>query len=166
LKVTLQQFYLPDGDSTQLTGVPADVLLPSITSHMDVGEGDLKFALEHDKVKSAKHVLYNMVPADLIETIRKNSMERVKANDEFNDLLRRVGIYVKQKEQNTVSLNEEKFMARRKELDSEKEEEAEQMEAALSGEEVYHDYFYNQEVMNITHDYVEGLRRQNLARAN
>ena len=166
LKVTLQQFYLPDGESTQLEGVPADVLLPSITSHMDVGESDLKFALEHDTVKSAKHVLYNMVPADLIEMIRKNSMERVKSNEEFTDLLRRVGIYVKQKEQNTVSLNEEKFMARRKELDSEKEEEEETMDAALSGEEIYHDYFYNQEVMNITHDYIEGLRRQKLAKAN
>jgi carboxyl-terminal processing protease len=166
LKVTLQQFYLPDGESTQRTGVPADVLLPSITSHMDVGESDLKFALEHDKVKSAKHVLYNMVPAGLIETIRKNSMERVKSNEEFNDLLRRVGIYVKQKEQNTVSLNEEKFMARRKELDSEKEEEEEALEASLSGEEIYHDNFYNQEVINIAHDYVEGLRQQNLARAN
>lgn len=166
LKVTLQQFYLPDGESTQLLGVPADVLLPSITSHMDVGEGDLKFALEHDTVKSAKHVLYNMVPAGLIETIRKNSMERVKSDEEFTDLLRRVAIYVKQKEQNTVSLNEEEFMARRKELDSEKEEEEEALEAALSGKEIYRDNFYNKEVMNIVHDYVEGLRRQNLAVAN
>ena len=166
LKVTLQQFYLPDGESTQRLGVPADVLLPSITSHMDIAEGDLEYALEHDKVKSAKHVLYNMVPAGLIETIRKNSMERVKSDEEFTDLLRRVAIYVKQKEQNSVSLNEEEFLARRKELDAEKEEQDEAMEAALSGEEIYRDNFYNKEVLNIVHDYVEGLKRQNLAVAN
>ena len=166
LKVTLQQFYLPDGESTQRKGVAADVLLPSITSHMDVGEGDLKYALEHDTVNKTKHVLYNMVPADLIEMVRKDSMERVKADSEFNDLLRRVEIYVKQKEQNTVSLDEVEFMARRKELDSEKEEEEKAEDAQVTGEEIYRDNFYNQEVINITHDYVDGLRKQNLAKAD
>ena len=102
----------------------------------------------------------------MIETIRKNSMERVKSDEEFTDLLRRVAIYVKQKEQNSVSLNEEEFLARRKELDAEKEEQDEAMEAALSGEEIYRDNFYNKEVLNIVHDYVEGLKRQNLAVAN
>ena len=48
LKVTLQQFYLPDGESTQRKGVAADVVLPSITAKMDIGESDLKYALEHD----------------------------------------------------------------------------------------------------------------------
>ena len=51
LKVTLQQFYLPDGQSTQLKGVLSDVILPSLTAKMDVGEGDLKYALEHDTVQ-------------------------------------------------------------------------------------------------------------------
>ncbi len=53
LKVTLQQFYLPDGQSTQLKGVNADVLLPSVTAKMDISEGDLKFALKHDTVTAA-----------------------------------------------------------------------------------------------------------------
>ena len=71
LKVTLQQFYLPDGESTQRKGVAADIVVPSITAKMDVGEGDLKYALEHDTVKPAPHVQYGMSPQDLIGQLRK-----------------------------------------------------------------------------------------------
>ena len=43
LKITMQQFYRPDGDSTQKRGVLADVELPSLTTHLDVGEADLDY---------------------------------------------------------------------------------------------------------------------------
>lgn len=165
LKVTLQQFYLPDGQSTQVNGVPADVILPSITAKMDIGEGDLKYALDHDTVSAVRHDIYSMVPPDLVGDLKQSSMKRVSENKEFQDLIRRIASYVEQKEQNEVSLEEGAFFARRKELDAQKQEEEEQMEAALGSEKVYRDTFYNQEVINITHEYIEGLRKQNLARA-
>lgn len=165
LKVTLQQFYLPDGQSTQRKGVAADIVLPSLTQQMDIGEGDLKFALEHDVVKAARHDIYSMVPADLIGSLRQRSMTRVGQDKKFNDLLRRVESYLAQKEQDSVSLNEEEFMARRKELDAQQEEEEEQLQQQLGSEVIYRDYFYNQEVINIAHDYIEGLRKNNLAKA-
>src|SRR5690606_22769274 len=83
LKVTLQQFYLPDGDSTQLDGVAADVILPSITSVMDISESCLDYALPHERVPAARHRAYQMVPAGLIETLRSNSIERVGNDEEF-----------------------------------------------------------------------------------
>ena len=165
LKVTLQQFYLPDGQSTQRKGVAADIILPSITAKMDIAEGDLKYALDHDAVNAAKHELYSMVPADLLGNLRKRSEERVSKDTEFADLLRRISSYVGQKEQNTISLEENAFMARRKELNSQKEEEEEHLEAQVGNEEIYKDNFYNREVFNIVHDYIEGLRKQNLAKA-
>lgn len=165
LKVTLQQFYLPDGESTQRKGVLADVVLPSITAKMDIGEGDLKYALEHDKVKAARHDIYSMVPADLLASIRQRSAQRVQKDDEFQDLLRRIDLYVTQKEQDSVSLEESAFMARRKELDAQKEEEEEHLDAQLETEIIYRESFYNDEVLNVTHDYIDGLRKQNLAKA-
>jgi carboxyl-terminal processing protease len=39
------------------------------------------------------------------------------------------------------------------------------MEQQLGNEVIYRDSFYNTEVLNITNDYVEGLRKQNLAQA-
>lgn len=106
-----------------------------------------------------------MKPADLIGMLRQRSMTRVAADKEFGDLLRRIELYVAQKEQNTVSLDEEQFMARRKELDAQKEEEEETLETQLNSEEIYRDNFYNQEVLNVTHDYIDGLKKQNLAKA-
>ncbi|NND99189.1 MAG: carboxy terminal-processing peptidase, partial [Pirellulaceae bacterium] len=165
LKVTLQQFYLPDGESTQRHGVPADIVLPSITQKMDVGEGDLKYALKHDRVEKTRHDMYSMAPDDLISQLRKNSEERVSKDKEFVDLIRRVELYVAQKEQASVSLNEEKFMNRRAELDAQKEDQKEVEDQALGQEEIYRDTFYNREVINIAHEYIDGLEKQKLARA-
>ncbi len=165
LKVTLQQFYLPDGQSTQLKGVNADVLLPSVTAKMDISEGDLKYALEHDTVPAAGHERYNMVPRDLLESLRQRSAARVAQDKEFDELLKRIDLYVSQKEQDSVSLNEGEFMARRKELNAQKEEEEKELEQQLGNAVIYRDYFYNKEVMNIASDYVLGLQKQNLAQA-
>ena len=46
----MQQFYRPDGESTQKRGVVSDVELPSLTTHLDVGEADLDYPVEFDKV--------------------------------------------------------------------------------------------------------------------
>lgn len=165
LKVTLQQFYLPDGESTQLEGVPADIILPSITSKMDVSESDLKYALEHDKVNQASHSLYNMTPADLLGQLRTSSATRIEQDKEFTDLLYRIELYVRQKEQDSISLAEDEFMKRRKELDAEKEDEKKALESEIDTEIIYRDNFYNREVINVTHEYIDGLRKQNLAKA-
>ena len=162
LKVTLQQFYLPDGESTQRKGVTADVILPSITSKMDVAEGDLQYALEHDVVKAAKHSVYNMVPAELLDELRVRSEQRVTKDDDFTDLLRRIGSYVAQKDEDSVPLEEASFIARRKELESQNKDEEEDLVAQMTDGVVYRDGFYNREVLNIVHDYIDGLRKKNL----
>ena len=63
LKLTIQQFYRPGGDSTQNRGVVSDVELPSLTTHLDVGESDLDYALEFNRVESLPHDMYHMVDA-------------------------------------------------------------------------------------------------------
>ena len=52
-----------------------------------------------------------------------------------------------------------------KELDSQKAEEEQLLEAELPKDEVFRHNYYNDEVLEITKDYVESLRRKNLARA-
>ncbi|KKK75101.1 hypothetical protein LCGC14_2877120, partial [marine sediment metagenome] len=47
LKITVQQFYRPNGESTQNRGVVADLELPSLTTHFDVGETDLDYPVGH-----------------------------------------------------------------------------------------------------------------------
>ncbi len=50
LKITMQQFYRPNGDSTQNRGVLADVELPSLTTQLDIGEADLDYPVAFDQV--------------------------------------------------------------------------------------------------------------------
>lgn len=164
LKVTLQQFYLPDGKSTQRDGVAADLVLPSLTQKMDVGEGDLKYALDTDFIKAASHDVYGMVPQGLLDTLRRSSAARVEKDEEFVDLIRRVQLYVKQKEEDSVPLEEESFFARRKQLDAQKEDEQKELDQETN-DKIFRDTFYNREVLNITAEYIEGLTKQNLAKA-
>ena len=163
LKVTLQQFYLPDGKSTQRDGVAADIILPSFTQKMDIAEGDLQYALEADRINGARHDIYKFVPNGLLTELRQKSETRVKDNDEFLDRIRRIALFVKQKEESKIPLNEEAFIARRKQLDAQKQEEKEELEQQ-SDQEVFRDDFYNREVLNITSDYIAGLQRQQLVR--
>ncbi len=166
LKVTLQQFYLPDGDSTQRAGVTADVILPSISAVIEgIGEADLDYALEHDRVKAVKHRDYKMVPGNLVTSLRQNSIERVAKDAEFMELMRRRDLYTRVKQEKTISLKEDEFIARRKEMDAQKEADKEEVELEKASEIVYRDYFYNREALNVTHDYIVGLREQNLASA-
>ena len=165
LKITIQQFYLPDGQSTQKEGVPADVILPSITAQMDIGEGDLDYALENDRVKAADHSDYKQVNSNLLERLRANSVARIEKNTEFDKLLRQIEAYNKQKDEQFVSLNEKAFFDRRKELSAESEDEKLMTEANEDKDQIFEKNFYTDEILNVTRDYVEALMELNLVRA-
>ena len=154
LKITMQQFYRPSGESTQLRGVLADLVLPSLSDKMDVGESDLEYAVEFDKIPGASHDLYQLASPQLKETLRQKSVQRIDSSEDFAKRKRQIENYVSQKALKKVSLNEEEFMARRKELSAEKEDE--KTIEALEKNEIERDFFMD-EVLKITSDYVELL---------
>ena len=81
------------------------------------------------------------------------------------ELMRRRELYVRAKSEKTLSLKEDEFMARRKEMDAQKEAEKEELEVEKTTDVVFRDTYYNREAINVTSDYVIGLRDQNLAKA-
>lgn len=154
LKITMQQFYRPSGESTQLRGVLADLVLPSLSDKMDVGESDLEYAVEFDKIPQASHDRYKLASPQVKEALRSKSLQRIDSSEEFAKRRRQIENYVSQKALKKVSLNEEEFMARRKELSAEKEDE--KTIEALDKNEIERDFFMD-EVLKITSDYVELL---------
>lgn len=162
LKITMQQFYRPNGDSTQKRGVLADVVLPSVTNHMDVSEGDLDYALAFDQVPAARYKKVDLVSKDVVEKLKITSAERRAKSEDFQKLLRNIDRYVEQKSKKRVTLNEEKYFAQRAELDADKEDEKQFEEQANNKEVVKRDYYFN-EVLNITLDYVKALKDSKLA---
>ncbi len=157
LKITMQQFYRPLGDSTQMRGVLADVVLPSFTNEMDgISESDLDYAIDFDRVAAAPFQAYDRVPGDLLAGLRLRSSERRAASKDFSKLERNLDRYRKQKEKKYVTLNEQEFLKERAELDAEKEEEKtleDQMDAVKRP--VVEKSFYFDEVLDIARDYVQ-----------
>lgn len=163
LKITMQQFYRPNGDSTQKRGVLADVILPSLTDHMDVSEADLDYAMAFDQVPAARFKRVDYLNKDVVEELKANSAARRAKSEDFSKLLKNIDRYVEQKAKKKITLNEEKYFAQRSELDAEKEEEKQFEEQNNgSGEIVKKDYYFK-EILAITLDYAKQLKDRKLA---
>jgi carboxyl-terminal processing protease len=154
LKITMQQFYRPSGDSTQNRGVLSDIELPSMTTHWDVGEADLDYAMKFDRVAPAEFDKLNMIDAGLIEELRRLSKDRITGSDDFKKVIKNIERYKKQKEEKKVTLNEKVFLEDRAELNADKEEEKKFEELNNSTGAVFKREFYNNEAINITLDYL------------
>lgn len=55
LKITIQQFFRPDGASVQLDGVKPDVMLPDPAAYVDSGEKELDHAIPASKIDPAQY---------------------------------------------------------------------------------------------------------------
>jgi carboxyl-terminal processing protease len=163
LKITMQQFYRPNGDSTQKRGVLSDVVLPSVTNHLQgISEADLDYAVNFDKVPAARFKKVDLVEKEIVEKLRLDSADRQKQSPDFQKLLKTIERYVEQKAKKRITLNEEKYFAQRALLDTEKVEEKQFEEENNTKEVVKRDFYFN-EVMNITLDYAKALKGHKLA---
>ena len=154
LKITMQQFYRPNGDSTQNRGVLADVELPSLTSHWDVGEADLDYPVAFDKLDGLEFHKLDNVSKPLCQKLQTLSKQRCESSEDFRKLMKNIDKYMKQKDRKTVTLNEAKFRAEREEMntDDEKTKMAEELNSPTRPV-VKRDYYMN-EALAVTLDFV------------
>lgn len=105
VKFTSHMFYGVDGASTQVRGVPADIVLPSVFAGLDILEGDLDNPLPWHQIEPARY-RPSRAQADL-DALRARSAPRVAAALEFaflqEDLMRREA----EQARTTLSLHEE-----------------------------------------------------------
>jgi carboxyl-terminal processing protease len=109
LKLTIQQFYRANGESTQVKGVAPHVHIPSLRDQADFSEGKMDNAMKFDRVDPQPHDRYNRVPPDLVALLETRSMDRRKADPKFQKQDERIKKYAERKARHTISLNEEKF---------------------------------------------------------
>ena len=153
LKITTQQFYRPDGDSTQKRGVLADVELPSLTTHLDVGEADLDYHLPFDKIPPARFQRFDDVDPAVCDQLRRLSQQRVQSSEKFQKVLRNIARYKDYKAKKYQTLNEAKFLKERAELNADKEEEdVIGKHSGLNNTGIERDYYLD-EALAITADY-------------
>ncbi len=164
LKITTQQFYRPNGDSTQKRGVLSDVVLPSISDNMaNIGEADLDYPVEFDRVPEAYFEKFKYNRAEITKELQNRSHQRIDASEKFQAEIKKINKYVEQKNRKTVSLNEAKFMARRKELNAEKEDEK-TIEKQMTPSNEIERTFYLDEVLRITADYMALLDKKQISK--
>jgi carboxyl-terminal processing protease len=155
LKITMQQFYRPHGESTQKRGVLADVEIPSLTSHLDVGESDLEYPVEFDQVAPQPFQKVSYVDKNIAARLQSLSDQRRQASDDFKKVLKNIDRYLAQKEKKTVTLNEAKFMAERADMNADKEEQKEIEELNDPTQPGIKLTYYLKEVLAIAADYLQ-----------
>jgi carboxyl-terminal processing protease len=92
-KITIAKYYLPDGSSTQIRGVVADIPLPSVSELLPIRESDLTNPLAWDQIDGypieAEKLLANSYPylqSTIISALNVRSRERQEKLEEFQYL--------------------------------------------------------------------------------
>lgn len=102
LMLTIQKYYRINGGSTQLKGVESDIVIPDKYKYLEVGEAELKYPLQWDKIEPAKYETIGMKNA---QKAIENSRERIAKNKNF-ELIDQYAKWVKaQSDENTYPLD-------------------------------------------------------------
>ncbi len=163
LKLTIQQFYRVNGDSTQNRGVRSDVVLPSILDHLDEGEAGLDNALPFDQIRNARYSAGKQVSSELVATLQKNSEVRMTANEDFKKVELGIQRFIERKNRKEISLQESVLRAERetdKAITDEEKKQTGEAEEKKKDEEIFPKNFYNDELLNVSLDYIAGLKGQ------
>jgi len=161
LKLTIQQFYRPNGDSTQVRGVQSDIVLPSLTEAVATGEKDLDFALPFDKIEAVDHPILNMVPADVKAMLKERSAKRIKESKDFAKLAKDIDQFKARKARKSMPLNEKEL---REQFTKEEAEKIDQNVNELdpdmpeTGTYKFKRNFTNNEILQIMEDLVQGRK--------
>lgn len=160
LKLTIQQFYRVNGDSTQNRGVLSDIKLPALTDHMDVGETDLPQALPFDHLNPVDHPNLGLLTAELKSQLQGFSEKRREDSADFHKTLDDIARWEQIKQRKSTTLNEEKLREERQR--SEKAEEAVAApddqprgpDKKKKNKQEFERNYYNNEVLSIMEDFL------------
>ncbi len=107
-KITIQKYYLPSGESTQLQGVKSDIFMSSVNHYLPIGESDLENSLKCDRIppvnfrRPINEFVYKS--EDLIK-LQNLSSVRQKKMPEFKYLEKNVNWYKSKRDETSLSLN-------------------------------------------------------------
>ena len=160
LKLTIQQFYLPDGDSTQIKGVTPHLHIPSVNDYVDTGESRYDTAMKFDKVAALPHDRYNRIPADLLAQITEKSEARRKSSPKFQEEEKFIAKAADRKKKHEITLNEKRFREEIRADDKDDEAKAKitkkskGKKGSRKSDVIWEAEYYNDEILAIVNDYL------------
>ncbi|HEY1068922.1 MAG TPA: carboxy terminal-processing peptidase [Thermomonas sp.] len=124
LKLTVAQFFRPDGSSTQNKGVEPDVAFPASVDATEFGESTYPNALPWTRIAAAPHVRYgNFAP--LLAQLQARHQARSAKDVEFQWWVDDVRRFRDEQAKKSISLNEAERRAERDRFDAQRKERAE-----------------------------------------
>lgn len=177
LKLTINQFYRVNGDSTQVRGVQSDIVLPSpmALGHIEgIGEADMDNALPFSQIPAADYETAGLVTPDIISALQQASQQRVAASEEFQKDIEEIEEFVERQKRTTKSLNLKVRRRRQEEKEdsdvgdargiNQPEGNDDDDSSEDEQESAFPDNHYNNEVLRITLDYLNLLNGMKTAR--
>jgi len=113
-KVTVQKYYLPNGESTQLEGVKSDLVIPSMNELISIGEAEMEHSMAWDTItpvtfgierNEALEMELDLVDDALIDSLRTQSEDRLDTLEEFSYLLESLDFFRERREEKLISLD-------------------------------------------------------------
>ncbi len=128
VKLTIAQFFLPGGSSTQNRGVVPDIAFPVTVDASEFGESTYDNALEWRQIAAVPHERYGDF-APLLPRLEALHAERVKQDLEFKWWRDDVAEFRAEREKNYVSLNEAERRAERDQDEAKRRQRQEKRKA-------------------------------------
>lgn len=154
IKVTVNQFYRPDGATTQLRGVDSDIRLPSLVDEFEIGEKFYDYALPFETIKAQNHERFNLVKPH-VAVLVQSSRARIASDPKFQDVFDAIEKFKKNKMERTrVSLKEKS----QKDKDKDGEDDDEEVEDNNDRTVDLAKDVHLQEAIRITGDYIQLLK--------
>ncbi|MBR7126992.1 MAG: carboxy terminal-processing peptidase [Lentisphaeria bacterium] len=158
LKFESSVFYRISGSSVQQLGIEADVVIPSYTENLEVGEMFNDYHLPWDEIKKCRYQVYYNNFDKVLAQVQNSANKRISESAEFAEIKKQSETIIKNREVKEVSLNEEKryaeYQAEKKTLDAEKNATSEKKQSASEDNDIILD-----EAVNIAVDFAEFLQK-------
>lgn len=127
IRLTNAKFYRINGESTQLKGVTPDIVLPSLSDCMDVGEDKLEHALAWDVIGSSSFETFRgpfALNDEKRAELRRRSAERVNASPDFRRIRRNIEEFKAIRDRKSIVLNlDERWKEYERQKDLQKEQD-------------------------------------------
>lgn len=101
-------FFRINGDSVQQLGIRPDVVLPSLTEPLEIGEMFSSNHLPWDSIEPQSYRIYDPRMDSLLPQVRRNSAKRIASDPDYQKLEKKIKRLTEQLDAKKVSLNEEK----------------------------------------------------------
>ena len=157
VKVTINLFYQPSGNSNHLNGVHPDIAIGEMTDLLDFGESKLKYPLKWEPIKPSPFQPFSRyVTPSIVSALTEKSKARMKSDKDFISLNEKMEKYRKQLAEKNISLKKDAGSGLEDEVQKEQKEknDREKNEKLIDTQK---DIFLR-EAFNITADYAQLLK--------